>query len=106
MTQISDDEDASDIVFDSEDDDEEETPKKKQKKKDDITSLFASAEEFASLLEDEGSSNRAPGSSNTWANKDNASMLNTLSFLIQICFLIVYFRHETNCLGRKTKSMG
>ncbi|KAF2904304.1 hypothetical protein ILUMI_01869 [Ignelater luminosus] len=74
LTQISDDEEGSDIVFDSEDDDEKETPKKKRKKNDDVASLFASAEEFASLLEDEGSSNRAPGSSNAWANKDNANM--------------------------------
>lgn len=49
-------------------------PKKKLKKKQkgDITSLFASADEFATLLEDEGQSKVKPGGSNVFANKDNA----------------------------------
>lgn len=46
--------------------------KSQLKKKSDIKSLFASAEEFATLLEDEGQSKVKPGGSNVFANKDNA----------------------------------
>lgn len=74
LINFSDDDNASDIVFDS--DDENETASKKNKaskvKGDDIKALFASADEFATLLEDEGSSMVAPGGSNVYANKDNA----------------------------------
>lgn len=45
---------------------------KLKKKGGDSTSLFASAEEFATLLEDEGQSKVKPGGSNVFANKDNA----------------------------------
>lgn len=56
-------------------DDEKPTKKGKnilKKKVGDITSLFASADEFATLLEDEGQSKVKPGGSNVFANKDNA----------------------------------
>ncbi|KAJ3662377.1 hypothetical protein Zmor_006730 [Zophobas morio] len=56
---------------------EESTSKKNKSKKKgnkDDSSIFASAEEFASLLEDEGSSKLAPGSSSAFANKDNANV--------------------------------
>lgn len=69
----------------SEEDDEaidfsdEEEPSSKQNKKlknkGDIMSNFASAEEFATLLEDEGSSKVKPGGSNVFDNKDNAGKL-------------------------------
>jgi len=71
---LSDDDEGSDIVFDSEDETEPVTKTKNKKKKDDIASLFASAEEFASLLEDEGGSKVAPGSSEAWSNKDHANV--------------------------------
>ncbi|RZC38241.1 CCAAT/enhancer-binding protein zeta, partial [Asbolus verrucosus] len=60
------------IVFN----DEESSQKSKMKKKkgNDMKSLFASAEEFASLLEEEGNSKIAPGGSNQFANKDNADL--------------------------------
>lgn len=48
--------------------------KSNKKKKDKFESVFASADEFASLLEDEGNSKRAPGSSNTLLNKDKAGI--------------------------------
>lgn len=53
-------------------DDEQVKKKGKTKKKKGDTSLFASAEEFATLLEDEGQSKIKPGGSNVFANKDNA----------------------------------
>ncbi|XP_050506549.1 CCAAT/enhancer-binding protein zeta [Diabrotica virgifera virgifera] len=72
---LSDEEDDEAIDFS----DEEEQPgknkfKKFAKKKGDIMSNFASAEEFATLLEDEGSSKFKPGGSNAFANKDNANV--------------------------------
>ncbi|CAH0547490.1 unnamed protein product [Brassicogethes aeneus] len=80
------DDDDEEIEFgDSEDDndDNEETSNKKKIKnvkkkvkkldKNDITSLFASADEFASILEDEGSSKIKPGGSNAVSNTDNAN---------------------------------
>lgn len=72
-----DDDDLSDIAFDSDGEDTNDRNNKnkkfKKKKSGDEGSLFASAEEFASLLEDEGQSNIAPGGSNVVSNKDNAS---------------------------------
>lgn len=71
-----DDDDLSDISFESdEEEEEEETGNKKGSKRRAAGnhSIFASAEEFASILEDEGSSRIAPGSSNVVSNKDNAS---------------------------------
>lgn len=73
---VSDDED-SDIVFDSDDDDPKASKKSKSNKLDlkgDIQSMFASADEFAMLLEDEGNSGTKPGSSSAFENKDNAGM--------------------------------
>lgn len=63
----------SDILFDS-DEDESELKGKKNKniKKGKFDSIFASADEFASMLEDEGASKNAPGSSNQYANQDKA----------------------------------
>lgn len=49
---------------------------KKMKKKDDITSVFASADEFAELLDEEP--DFMAGSSQAMSNKDNASMLKKL----------------------------
>ncbi|KAK5639787.1 hypothetical protein RI129_010598 [Pyrocoelia pectoralis] len=65
------DDDDSEILFDS---DDEESQSSRKKKKNDTSSLFASAEEFASILEEEGTSKIAPGSSNAWSNKDNAHL--------------------------------
>lgn len=59
-------------MFDDEDDEEGDNYKKNKKKKEKFGSVFASADEFASLLEDEGSSKYAPGSSNSLMNKDKA----------------------------------
>lgn len=72
---LDEDDDLSDMSFDSDDDQEEKPKKSKHKKPTSSDSLFASAEEFASLLEDEGSSKVAPGGSNAVANKDNARKL-------------------------------
>lgn len=66
------DDDEEDIDF-IEDDKPTKGKKNKYKGNGDITSLFASADEFATLLEDEGSSKVKPGSSNVYSNKDNAS---------------------------------
>ncbi|XP_018569257.1 CCAAT/enhancer-binding protein zeta [Anoplophora glabripennis] len=80
------DDDDKDLIGDLEDDDEEDIDfieddnkpnkgkKNKYKDKDNVMSLFASAEEFATLLDDEGSSKIKPGSSNVYANKDNANV--------------------------------
>ncbi|XP_064211688.1 CCAAT/enhancer-binding protein zeta [Tribolium castaneum] len=65
-----DDDEDEEVVFD---DEEPKSAKSKKKKSKDTNSIFASAEEFASLLDDEGSSKIAPGSSNALSNKDNAS---------------------------------
>ncbi|CAH1979934.1 unnamed protein product [Acanthoscelides obtectus] len=68
-------EDASELDdFDEESDEDDEmvTKSPKSKRKGDTSSLFASAEEFATLLEDEGSSKVKPGGSNAFANMDNA----------------------------------
>lgn len=46
---------------------------KKKHLKNDVGSLLASADEFAALLDDEGSSAQKPGSSNAMDNKDKAS---------------------------------
>jgi ribosome biogenesis protein MAK21 len=64
-----DDDDEEEIVFD-----EEDKRKLKKMKSDDVTSIFAAAEEFASLLDDEGASKIAPGGSNQFSNKDNANI--------------------------------
>lgn len=71
----------SDLLADLTDDDEgeleflDDEPNKKaklKKKSGELSSLFASADEFATLLEDEGQSKVKPGGSNVFANKDNA----------------------------------
>nr|XP_023028431.1 CCAAT/enhancer-binding protein zeta [Leptinotarsa decemlineata] len=69
---LSDDDDVEDMEFM----DEEPSNKKRNKFKkrgDDIMSQFASAEEFATLLDEEGSSRVKPGGSNVFANKDHAN---------------------------------
>lgn len=48
------------------------------RKTDDVSSLFASADEFATMLEDEGSSKVKPGGSNAFSNKDNARKFHLL----------------------------
>lgn len=78
VNDLSDDEEDMEFLSDSEEEEQSSSKKslkkfKKKVKKDDISSLFASAEEFASLLEDEGSSKYKPGSSNVMENKDKAS---------------------------------
>lgn len=65
------DDDDEDIVF-SDDEELNNKMKQKLKKNKSLNSLFASADEFASILEEEGSSKIAPGSSNAFANKDKA----------------------------------
>lgn len=70
------DDELSDIVFESDEESDPETEKIRKslkKKQGDLGSLFASAEEFASILEDEASSGLISGSSNTVSNKDNSS---------------------------------
>ncbi|XP_050301138.1 CCAAT/enhancer-binding protein zeta [Anthonomus grandis grandis] len=76
---LSDDDEDEDLVFPS-DSEEEKNPKKNLKKalktkakKDDMSSVFASAEEFATLLDEEGSSKQKPGTSNVMDNRDKAS---------------------------------
>lgn len=80
------DDDLSDVSFDSDGEDINDKTNKnkkfKKKKSGDDGSLFASAEEFASLLEDEGQSSIAPGGSNVVSNKDNASKYYCLIFLM------------------------
>ncbi|KAJ8976913.1 hypothetical protein NQ317_014085 [Molorchus minor] len=67
-----DDDDDEDIEF-LEDDVSKKSKKNKFKKNgEDLSSLFASAEEFATLLEEEGSSKVKPGGSNVYSNKDKA----------------------------------
>lgn len=66
------DDDGEDIDFKEEDRD---VLKKIKKNKNDLNTLFASADEFASILDDEGSSKVAPGSSRVLSNKDNASKI-------------------------------
>ncbi|KAJ8925033.1 hypothetical protein NQ315_001204 [Exocentrus adspersus] len=80
------DDDDRELIGDLDDDDEEDidfieddSPVKGKKNKlkkpgDDISSLFASADEFATLLEDEGGSQVKPGGSNAFSNKDNANV--------------------------------
>ncbi|GJQ67721.1 hypothetical protein Trydic_g16541 [Trypoxylus dichotomus] len=68
-----DDDNMSDIVFKSGDQESCSKKIRKRKKKDDLNSVFASAEEFASLLEDDESYSKMAGSSNELSNKDNAS---------------------------------
>lgn len=100
-----DDDEMSDIVFDS--DDEENTSSKKGKKKQpklDLSSVFASAEEFASILEDEGSSFAAPGTSNVISNKDNASKYENNSGFYWILNLVLT-RCQTINVGREKESM-
>lgn len=64
------DDDDSDIVFDEDDETVDERSKKKKNNK--FENIFASADEFASILEEEGNSAYAPGSSNAMMNKDKA----------------------------------
>lgn len=71
-----DDDDASEIEFnESDEEDMEDEPKKKKSKKwqvkgDDIKSLFASADEFASILDEEP--DFMAGTSHAVSNKDKA----------------------------------
>ena len=68
-----DDDEMSDIVFDSdEESDGAKKPKRKNKKGKELNSIFASADEFAALLEEEGASGKAPGTSSAYSNKDKA----------------------------------
>lgn len=94
---LEDDEEDIDFI----DDDKSNKPKKnKYKGKDDITSLFASAEEFSTLLEDEGSSKIKPGGSNVYSNKDNASMfLIYYRFIYLILIFILIMTFLTMCLN-------
>ncbi|CAG9857672.1 unnamed protein product [Phyllotreta striolata] len=65
--------DAESIEF-SDEEESNRGKKGKNKKSNDIMSNFASVEEFATLLEDEGSSKIKPGGSNAFANKDDADV--------------------------------
>lgn len=68
-----DDEDKSDIEFndeDSESDDEKQTKNKKHKKGGDINSLFAAADDFASILDEEP--DFMAGTTHAVSNKDKA----------------------------------
>lgn len=71
LSNESDDEDMDDESFD-EPSQTKGKFKNKKSNKSDINSLFASADEFATLLEDEGASSVTPGGSNNFACKDNA----------------------------------
>lgn len=66
------DDDDEEIEFLNEEKSDKRQKNKFKKKGGDLKSLFASADEFASLLEDEGQSKVKPGGSNVFANKDNA----------------------------------
>ncbi|KAI4470572.1 ccaat-binding factor-related [Holotrichia oblita] len=70
---LDDDDDVSDMEFESDDNDNLKTAKT-MKKKGDINGVFASAEEFASILEDEGNNSKMGGRSNTLSNKENAAV--------------------------------
>ncbi|XP_044748436.1 CCAAT/enhancer-binding protein zeta [Coccinella septempunctata] len=65
-----DDDDDEEIMFS--DDELKDKTKKNSKKNKKNESVFAPAEEFAELLEDEGSSYGKPGSSNTLSNNDKS----------------------------------
>lgn len=74
---VDDDDDGSIDMFGDDDDDEDNVMsfnKKNKKKAKGGKSVFASAEEFAHLLEEEGSSKVAPGSSNQVQNSDKADV--------------------------------
>lgn len=97
------DDDDDEIIFGSDD----ETTKQKKKSKSDLNTLFASAEEFASLLDDEGSSKRAPGGSNAFSNKDKACKYLALADIIDgIIYFLFLCSCQANNMGRKPKSMG
>lgn len=63
---------------------DEDIPKKNKKgklrKKGGISSIFASADEFATLLEEEGISKQKPGGSNAVLNADNSRKFNQIPF--------------------------
>ncbi|XP_065161125.1 CCAAT/enhancer-binding protein zeta-like [Atheta coriaria] len=65
-----DEDDEDDIMLDTKSSKSKKSAK--AKKKTNTGSIFASADEFASLLEDEGNSKVAPGSSQQFANTDKA----------------------------------
>lgn len=60
------------MSFDSESEDEQ-VSKRKNKKRKDEEPVFAPAEEFAAMLEDEGAADIAPGGSDAWMNHDKSS---------------------------------
>ncbi|CAG9822378.1 unnamed protein product [Phaedon cochleariae] len=80
LADLSSDDDEEDIEFMEDDEEEVERNKKKMKKlrkggnKDDIMSQFAAADEFAALLEEEGSSRVKSGTSSAFLNRDNADV--------------------------------
>lgn len=77
-----DDDNMSDIVFESHENKDDIKIKKKLKKKGDINSIFASAEEFASILDDEGTSSKTSGTLDALYNKDNAGTFIKFKFLL------------------------
>lgn len=99
------DDNVDEMVFDSDIDESEAKSKKKFKKRADINSVFASAEEFASLLDDEGNNSKMAGSSNALSNKDNAGILKCYILFLFSLYDLKSFSCEANCLGRKTKSL-
>lgn len=64
--------DDEEIVFSDEEEEEEDDKKKSRNNKKKNKSVFAPAEEFAQLLEDEADAIGKPGSLNTLSNKDKS----------------------------------
>lgn len=86
------DEDEDEIEFLDEDKPVNKKTKNKFLKKGTLSSVFASADEFATLLEDEGQSKVKPGGSNVFANRDNARTYRKLVILIYgFCISYKYF---------------
>lgn len=94
-----DEDDLSDVSFDAADESEEPKRNGNKRKRPSSDSIFASAEEFASLLEDEGSSKIRPGGSNAVANKDNARKY--IFSHQNACDEQKSVRFKTNCMGGK-----
>lgn len=88
LIQDLDDDDLSDMEFESDDNDNLKIAKK-MRHKGDINGIFASAEEFASILEDEGNNSKIGGKSNTLSNKENAGIYLHMYFIIYILYILI-----------------
>lgn len=102
LDDLDNDDDDEEVVFD-----EEPKPKKlKKSKSKDTQTIFASAEEFASLLDDEGSSKIAPGSSNALSNKDNASKFDNAREFVYYVYQTCSLKVQNSLIGNKNETGG